>query len=126
MIKLFSQGIINLVFYRLILYFIERDPLHISIANIVNFCERYDVFPRVATFCLKENRFEKQIPLILFLCGLGVSVSIFLKYRASAETEKCSPRSPCVPDVQPPDCEKVVGYKLRGVRTFHKTVSYPL
>ena len=75
---------------------------------------------------------KSKILLILFLCGLGVSVSVFLGYRASAETEQCSPRSPCVPDVQLPDCEipdceKVVGYKLRGVGTYLMfPLSYPL
>lgn len=42
--------------------------------------------------------------LIFLLCGL-IGVSVFLAYRARAETYTCpSPRAfPCVPEVLPPD-----------------------
>ena len=40
--------------------------------------------------------------LILFLSGLA-GFSVVLEYRASAETDPCSPRGLCIP-VKPPDC----------------------
>ena len=63
----------------------------------------------------------RKILLIFLFCGLTV-LSVVLEYRATAGTSTCpSPRGPCVPVEPPaceiPDCEKVVGYKLRGVRT---------
>ncbi len=45
----------------------------------------------------------RKILLIFLCCGL-TAVSVFLEYRASAETYQCSPRGVCVPDV-PPVCE---------------------
>ena len=72
----------------------------------------------------------RKILLIFLFCGLTV-LSVVLEYRATAGTSICpSPRGPCVP-VEPPacetsNCEKVVGYQLRGVETFHKTLSYRL
>ena len=42
--------------------------------------------------------------LILLLCGL-TAFSVFLEYRASAETYACQPPRVCVPDVKIPNCE---------------------
>ena len=42
--------------------------------------------------------------LILFLSGL-TALSVFLEYRASAETYACQPPRVCVPDVKIPNCE---------------------
>ena len=62
----------------------------------------------------------RTLILIFLFCGLMV-LSVVLEYRATAETYRCpSPRGLCVP-VDPPaceisDCEKVVGYKLRGYK----------
>ena len=72
----------------------------------------------------------RKIFLIFLFCGLTV-LSVASEYRATAGTYTCpSPRGPCVP-MEPPacetsNCEKVVGYQLRGVGTFHNPLSYPL
>ena len=63
----------------------------------------------------------RKIFLIFLFCGLTV-LSVVLEYRASAGISTCpSPRGPCVPVEPPacetPDCEKIVGYQLRGVGT---------
>ena len=62
----------------------------------------------------------RTLILIFLFCGLMV-LSVVLEYRATAGSYTCpSPRGLCVP-VDPPaceisDCEKVVGYKLRGYK----------
>jgi len=42
--------------------------------------------------------------VIFFLCVLVV-VSVMFAYRARAAMSECAPRTPCIRDVKPPDCE---------------------
>ncbi len=48
---------------------------------------------------------KRKILWIVLLCGL-VAVSVVLEYRASAAMSACEqPRTICIPDVKPPDCQ---------------------
>jgi len=51
---------------------------------------------------------SRSLFLIFLLCGL-VAVSVVFAYRARAATQPCSPRTPCIPNVKPPDCVKPDG-----------------